>query len=174
MQPLIKKIEALAISISVQSGIGTIEAVSEKDDTKKAIFQVTAKTPLMTKDGYQIGVSAIPVRGKIIAFVDSQSPLPMLSPPHITPLLIIFDQYDKIGEVCIGAFDQALYCEQLKLKLHLNEATEIVDLTGKRLGREDLAGRMLFVFYDQVTRSLPAQAKPKKIIATDIRYELAQ
>ena len=31
MQPLIKKIEALVISISVQSGIGIIEAISEKD-----------------------------------------------------------------------------------------------------------------------------------------------
>lgn len=172
MQPMIKKIEALAISISVQSGIGTIEAVSEKDDNIKAIFQMTAKTPLMTKDGHQIGVSAIPVKGKIIAFVDSQSPVPMLSPPRITPLLVVFDQYDKIGEVCVGAFDQALYCEKLRLKLHISEATEIVDLTGRRMGREDLADRMLFVFYDQVTRSSPAQAKPTKIIATDINYAL--
>ncbi|MGN7479027.1 hypothetical protein ACTHOQ_14350 [Solibacillus silvestris] len=168
MQPLIKKIEALVISISVQNGIGIIEAISEKDESKKAIFRITAETPLMTKDAHQIGVSAIPVKGKIIAFVDSKSPLPMISPPHIIPLLVIFDQYAKKGEVCVGAFDRMLYSEQLKLKLHVNEATEIVDLAGKRVDQNDLAGKMLFVFYDRATRSMPAQTNPAKIIATNI------
>ena len=168
MQPLIRKIEAIVISIGVQSGVGTIEAVSEKDESKKAIFQITSKTPLMTKDGYQIGISAIPVKAKIIVFVDSKSPSPMVSPPHITPLLVIFDQYDKKGEVCVGAFDKMLYCEQLNLKLHINEGTEIVDLAGKRVDRSELTEKMLFVFYDRATRSMPVQANPTKLIVTPI------
>lgn len=170
MQPLIKKIEALVISISVQSGIGIIEAFSEKDGNKKVIFQITSKTPLMTKDGYQIGASAIPVKAKIIAFIDSRNPLPMVSPPHTTPLLIIFDQFDKDGEVCVGAFDRQLYCDQLKLKLHVSEKTEIVDLTGKRVDQKDLEGKMLFVFYDRATKSKPVQANPSKIIVTPILH----
>ena len=168
MQPLIKKIEALVISISVKSGIGLIEAVSERDETKSAVFRITGQTPLMTKDGHQIGVAAIPVKGKIIAFVDSHSPLPMVHPAQITPLLVIFDQYAKKGEVSVGAFDKNFYSEQLNLKLHLNENTEIVDLQGKRVDVTSLVGKLLFIFYEKATRSMPAQAKPTKIIATNI------
>ena len=167
-QPLIKKIEALVISISVRSGVGMIETISEKDESKKAVFQITDKTPLMTKDGYQIGVSAIPVKAKIIAFVDSREPLPMVSPPQITPLLVIFDQYDKKGEVLVGAFDDRLYSEPLNLKIHLNDSTEIVDIQGKRVDATHLAKKMLFVFYTPTTRSMPAQTNPTKIIVTDI------
>jgi hypothetical protein len=168
MQPLIKKIEAQVISISVQSGIGSIEALSERDENKSAIFRITGQTPLMTKDGHQIGVAAIPVKGKIIAFVDSRSPLPMVHPPQITPLLVIYDQYAKKGEVAVGAFDENFYSEHLKLKLHLNENTEIVDLQGKRVDVNHLKGKLLFVFYEKTTRSMQAQAKPTKIIVTDI------
>lgn len=168
MQPLIKKIEALVLSISVQSGVGMIETMSEKDETKKAIFKITGQTPLLTKDGHQIGASAIPVKGRIIAFVDSKAPLPMVSPPQITPLLVIFDQYDKKGEVAIGVFDQMLFSEQLKLKLHLKDSTEIVNLQGKRVEKEALSGKMLIIFYSTTTRSIPAQTNPTKIIVTDV------
>lgn len=168
MQPLVKKIEALVISISVKSGIGFIEALSERDESKSAIFRITGQTPLMTKDGHQIGIAAIPVKGKIIAFVDSYSTLPMVHPPQITPLLIIFDQYAKKGEVVVGTFDKSFYSDQLNLKLHLNENTEIVDLQGKRVDVNGLVGKLLFVFYEKITRSNPAQVKPSKIIATNI------
>lgn len=168
MQPLVKKIESLVISIRVASGHGMIETRSDRDESKTITFKITAQTPLMTKDGHQIGVSAIPVKGKIIAFVDSRSPLPMVYPLQIDPLLVIFDQYDKNGEVSVGVFDAQLYSEQLNLKLHVNEATEIVDLQGKRIDAKSLAGKLLFVFYTVTTRSRPAQTNPTKIIATDI------
>lgn len=168
MQPLIKKIEAIVISISVKSGIGLLETISERDDHKSAVFRITAKTPLMTKEGHQIGASAIPVKGKIIAFVDSREPLPMVHPPQIEPLLVIFNQYGKKGEVSVGAFDEMLYSEQLKLKLHVNDSTEIVNLQGKRIDVSSLVGKLLFVFYEVTTRSMPTQTNPTKIIATDI------
>lgn len=170
MQSQIKKIEALVTSISVQSGVGIIEALSEKDDSKKAIFRITATTPLMTKDGVQVGVSAIPVKGRIIAFVDSQTPLPMISPPQVEPMLVIFDQYDKKGEVVVAAFDKSLYNEALKLKLHVKDSTEIIDLQGKSVSKEALVGHILVVFYSATTRSIPAQTNPTKIIVTNILH----
>ncbi|MEG0384667.1 hypothetical protein [Solibacillus cecembensis] len=169
MQPLVKKIEASVISISVQSGIGIIETLSDRDDRKSIVFQVTAETPLMTKDGQRLGVSAIPVKGKITVYVDSLTPLPMIQPPHVVPLLVIFEQYGKKGEVSVGVFDDRLFSEQLKLKIHVGSKTEIVDLAGKYVSSEWLAGKLLFVFYEKVTRSIPVQANPTKIIVTDIK-----
>lgn len=168
MQPLIKKIEAIVISISVQGGVCIIETVNERDDSKSTRFQITGQTPLMTKDGHQIGVAAIPVKAKIIAFVDSRSPLPMVHPPQITPLLVIFDQYSKKGEVSVGIFDENLYSKQLNLKLHLNENTEIVDIQGKRVDANRLTGKLVFVFYEATKHSIPTQAKTIKIIATNL------
>ncbi|MEG0451133.1 MAG: hypothetical protein RR595_14840 [Lysinibacillus sp.] len=169
MQPLVKKIEASVISISVQSGLGIIETTSERDDSKTVIFQVTAETPLMTKDGQRLGVSAIPVKGKITVYVDSLIPLPMIQPPHVVPLLVIFEQYGKKGEVSVGVFDDRLFSEQLNLKLHVGDKTEIVDLTGKRVNLDMIAGRLLFIFYDKATRSKPVQANPMKIIVTNLK-----
>ncbi|MER1958765.1 MAG: hypothetical protein ABS942_15385 [Solibacillus sp.] len=171
MQPVIKKIEALALSISVQSGVGIIETISEKDGTKKAIFKITAKTPLMTKDGHQIGASAIPVKGRLIAFVDSSIPLPMQAPPQTEPLLVIFDQYDKKGEVAVGVFNEMLFSEQLNLKLHVKDSTEIVDLQGKRVEKEGLYRKVLIVLYEVTTRSRPTQTNPTKIIVTNVLAE---
>ncbi|ATP38716.1 hypothetical protein CSE16_00975 [Solibacillus sp. R5-41] len=169
MQPLVKKIEASVISISVQSGLGIIETTSERDDSKTIVFQVTAETPLMTKDGQRLGVSAIPVKGKITVYVDSLTPLTMIQPPHVVPLLVIFEQYGKKGEVSVGVFDDRLFSDQLKLKLHVGSKTEIVDLTGKRVNSDMLVGRLLFVFYDKATRSKPVQANPMKIIVTNLK-----
>lgn len=171
MQPVIRKIEALVLSISVQSGVGMIETISERDGTKKAIFKITKKTPLMTKDGHQIGASAIPVKGRIIAFVDTNTPLPMLSPPQTEPLLVVFDQYNKKGEVAIGMFDDMLFSEQLNLKLHIKDSTEIVDLQGRRVDKAKLLRKVLVVFYETTTRSRPAQTNPTKIIVINVLEE---
>lgn len=168
MQPLVKKIEATVISVSVQSGVGMLETISERDERKSIVFKITANTPLMTKDGHQIGASAVPVKGKLTVFIDSRTPLPMIHPPQVEPLLVIFDQYGKKGEVSVGVFDQALYSEDLKLKLHLNATTEIVNMSGQRIDTKDLTGKLLFVFYDKTTRSMPAQTNPTKIIVTEL------
>lgn len=169
MQPLVKKIEARVISISVQSGFGMIETISERDDRKRVTFQVTAETPLMTMDGQRLGVSAIPVKGKITVYVDSHAPLPMIQPPHVIPLLVIFEQYGKKGNLSVGVFDDRLYNEQLKLKLHVGSKTEIMDLAGQRVSSDTLAKKLLFVFYEQATRGKPVQASPSKIIVTDLK-----
>lgn len=169
MKPLVKKIEASVISISVQSGLGIIETISERDDKKSIVFQVTPETPLMTKDGHRLGVSAIPVKGKITVYVDSLTPLPMIQPPHVVPLLLIFEQYGKKGEVAVGIFDERLFSEQLKLKIHVGSKTQIVDLTGKQVSSERLAGKLLFVFYEKATHGKPVQANPTKIIVTDLK-----
>ena len=171
MQPVIRKIEALVLSISIQSGVGMIETISERDETKRAIFKITKKTPLMTKDGHQIGASAIPVKGRIIAFVDTNTPLPMQSPPQTEPLLVVFDQYNKKGEVAIGMFDDMLFSEQLNLKLHLKDSTEIVDLQGRRVDKAELLRKVLVVFYETTTRSRPTQTNPTKIIVTNALEE---
>lgn len=161
--PLIKKMEMIVHSISVESHQAVIEAVSERDQ-KKIVFHLSSVVPFFTKDGARIGISAIPVKSKIIAYVDSRKPLPMIHPPQVQPLLIILEQHHMDGEVSVGLFDEHLYSEQLKLKLHVKDTTEIVNLYGKRLTKEDLANQMLVVFYHTVTHSMPVQTNPTKII----------
>lgn len=161
--PLIKKMEMIVHSISVQSHQAVIEAVSERDD-KKIVFYLSSVVPFFTKDGSPIGISAIPVKSKIIAYVDSRKPLPMVHPPQVQPLLIILEQPHIEGEVAVGRFDERLYSEQLRLKLHLKDGTEIVNLRGDTLTKDRLANQMLIVFYKAVTHSVPVQTNPIKII----------
>ncbi|MER2190827.1 MAG: hypothetical protein ABS951_07685 [Solibacillus sp.] len=161
--PLIKKMEMIVHSISVQSHQAVIEAVSERDN-KKIVFYLSSVVPLFTKDGSPIGISAIPVKSKIIAYVNSRKPLPMVHPPQVQPLLIILEQHHIEGEVAVGRFDERLYSEQLKLKLHLKNETEMVNIRGNALTKEHLANQMLIVFYKTVTHSMPVQTNPTKII----------
>lgn len=160
---LIKKMEMIVHAISVQSHQAVIEAVSERDN-KKIVFRLSSVVPFFTKNGSRIGISAIPVKAKIIAYVDSRKPLPMIHPPQVQPILIILDQDHVEGEVAVGKFDERLYSEALKLKLHLKEATEMITISGKTVTKEDLAHQLLFVFYQQVTHSVPVQTNPTKII----------
>lgn len=160
---LIKKMEMIVHSISVESHQAVIEAVSERD-RKKIVFRLSSVVPFFTKDGSPIGISAIPVKSKIIAYVDSRKPLPMVHPPQVQPLLVILDQHHIEGEVAVGLFDERLFSEQLNLKLHVKDTTELMNIRGKVLQREQLADELLFVFYNTVTHSSPVQTSPTKII----------
>lgn len=163
MQVLLKKIEALVISVSMQSQLALVKTVSERGGKTGIVFHLHPTTPLFTQKGERLGVTAIPVKSKITAYVDSRKPLPMMHPPQVTPLLIIIEQSGIRGEVAIGVFDGNLYSEQLKLKLHVNEESQIMDLKGHRLSVDEAKNKFLYVFYDATTRSIPAQANPKKI-----------
>lgn len=160
---LIKKMEMIVQSIHVQSHQAVIEAVSERDE-KHIVFRLSSVVPFFTKDGTPIGISAIPVKAKIIAYVDSRKPLPMIHPPQVMPVLIILEQPHVAGEVAIGQFNQQFYSEQLKLKLHVQETTNLVDLQGRTVSKQALVNQLLFVFYQTVTHSMPVQTTPTKII----------
>lgn len=164
---LIKKMEMVVQSISVQSHQAVIEAVTERDD-RRIIFRLSSVVPFFTQDGAPIGISAIPVKSKIIAYVDSRKPLPMIHPPQVTPLIIILEQGHVEGEVVVGQFDQQLYSEQLRLKLQVNATTEIVNIRGRTAQKEDLVDQLLVVFYKTKTPTVPVQISPVKIILTQL------
>lgn len=50
------------------------------------------------------------------------------------------------------------------LALKIGEDTEIVDLDGKTVSKDELDGKILVVYYGASTRSIPAQTTPSKII----------
>lgn len=164
MQTLVKKIEALVISISVQSSLALIETRNERDDSKIITFHLHPTTPLFTQIGERMGVTAIPVKAKITAYIDSRKPLPMIHPPQITPLLVVVEQPGVKGEVAVGHFGENFYSEQLKLKLHLTDKTNIMNTTGEIVSPAALKDELLIVFYEATTRSMPAQTTPSIII----------
>lgn len=50
------------------------------------------------------------------------------------------------------------------LALNISDDTEIVDMDGNKVDKDDLNGKKLMVFYSIVTMSLPAQTNPTKIV----------
>ena len=146
MQTLVKKIEALVISISVQSSLALIETRNERDDSKIITFHLHPTTPLFTQIGERMGVTAIPVKAKITAYIDSRKPLPMIHPPQITPLLVVVEQPGVKGEVAVGHFGENFYSEQLKLKLHLTDKTNIMNTTGDDCKSHGIKGRIVNCF----------------------------
>ena len=50
------------------------------------------------------------------------------------------------------------------LALNISDDTEIVDMDGNEVDKDDLNGKKLMVFYSVVTMSLPAQTNPTKIV----------
>ena len=164
MQPVFRKIEARIISIHVQGNLAVLKSKSEIEDRTEIDFHLHPTTPLFSSYGDRIGVTAIPVKSKISAYIDSLTPLPMVHPIQIKPLVVIIEQEGTRSQFGVGIFDEQLYSEHLKLKLNIHDETKIVDLKGNSLEAASLKNSFLYVFYDATTRSIPAQTTPNKII----------
>lgn len=164
MEKLFLKKEGIVQSVSVQSGITIIEIIRAQDENNIIHLKADAKSLMLTATGEKIGVTAIPVRTKVIAYIDSRKPIMMIHPPQFYPDLFIIEQGTTPGNVAVGYFDDNLYCKALNLRLLLTEETKLETVNGGKVKTEALKNKQLFIFYDKMTRGIPAQATPSKVL----------
>ena len=128
---------------------------------------VTLQTPggtvtvVVSGDTYVISEVRLRRGMTVAAFYDAQAPVPLIYPPQYRAVILGRKQPNET--IAVDYFNETLTNSDNTLKLNLSPATDIVGSNGQPF-RCSLADRLLIVYYTNATRSIPAQAVPRKII----------
>ncbi|ARK26274.1 copper amine oxidase [Sporosarcina sp. P37] len=151
---------------------GVIEhVVKENDVTRYTIKQkeespvlaVTDETLIFDNTGKE---KKLKKGDKVSAYVYSDKPMILIYPPQYSPDAVIVET-DKTGTAAVGRFNDELVDPHLKLRLTVDENTELLTVSGKQVKAGDLKGKDLLVFYTASTKSIPAQTTPEKVVVLD-------
>ncbi|MFA8439211.1 hypothetical protein [Pueribacillus sp. YX66] len=97
----------------------------------------------------------------ITGYYDGNAPVPLIYPPQYQALVVVKES--PYQNVKVDHFDQNLLSSDGRLKLNLSSFTQRL-LTNGQPFTKNLANRNLIVLYGPVTKSIPAQTTPYKII----------
>lgn len=104
---------------------------------------------------------------EISAFYRDNTPMLMSLPGQLTPNVLVLRNKEDGLNVHVATYNEELVSNDNMLKIQVDEETIIVDENGEEVNKEDIVDRDLIVFYDVSTKSIPAEARPKKIIVMD-------
>lgn len=100
------------------------------------------------------------------AFVNKNKPMLAIYPPQYAPEVVVVETND-MGIAEIGTFDKDFVNKENTLKLNLSEESQITNLAGEKLAKEDIIGKEAIVFYGPATFSIPAQTSPFSIVVLE-------
>lgn len=166
-QSVIEEIDDAQLQPSYASISGTIQEIKEHDHeqsmrlitvgAEEDIFHLIVSEHTYLDDELAVG-------SEIIAFYNEHAPMLMIYPPQYNAVAIALANEDRT--IMIDHFDNHLLNSDQSLVLKIDEATEILSQDGTVFEGE-LAGRKLFVEYDIVLESYPAQITPIRVIVLE-------
>lgn len=152
---------------------GTISKISEKQDglfiatidseENPFAFYFNDETLIFDNAGKKISLKE---GMTITAYVDSSRPMIMIYPPQYSPDVVIV-QTENPGTVQLDQFDENYLNAAKDLVIHLNDETEIINLSGTKLKKEAVIDKEVLIFYEVVLESYPAQTGPSKVIVLE-------
>lgn len=102
----------------------------------------------------------------IAAYIDGTKLRIMIYPPQYSPDVIIV-QTKNPGTVQLDRFDENYLNLSKDLMIHLNDKSEIINLSGSKLAKKDVVNKEVLIFYEVVLESYPAQTGPSKVIVLE-------
>lgn len=97
----------------------------------------------------------------IAAFYDANAPVPLIFPPQYRAVAIGRQILNET--IVMNFFDENLVAADNSLKLNPSRSTRIISSNGQPFTCS-IRNRVLIVYYQTSTRSIPAQTTPSKII----------
>lgn len=119
-----------------------------------ANFRINSETVVIDSRQLRVGM-------QIAAFYDSTLPVPLIFPPQYTAQLVTV--IGRNEQVMINHFDNNLVSTDGALQLNVARNTTITTLNGQNFNC-NLGNRNLLVYYTVMTRSIPPQTTPRKIV----------
>lgn len=103
---------------------------------------------------------------EIVAFVDARKSMIMIYPPRYSPEVVIV-QSKNPGTVALQRFNKQLLNDKGDLVINLTDKTEIYNLSGEKVSKDQIVEKDVLIFYEYVLESYPAQAAPNKIVVLE-------
>lgn len=108
-------------------------------------------------------VDSVSIRAgmKVTGFYDADKPVPLIFPPQYQAEIITAQRSGEL--VTLRFFNRDLTAADNSLSLNLNRQTSVTTANGQRFTCSP-GNHTLLVYYTSVTRSIPPQTTPRKII----------
>ncbi len=146
---------------------GVVKEITDHHSLKGAKFLLTESKDgqianiIFSNSTYVLDNASIKVGSEIMAFYDMNAPMIMIYPPQYNARVIAVSSNNQM--VKVDFFDKNLLSGDQSLKLNVGESTEVITEEGKTF-KGDLTNRHLVVVYEFMTKSIPAQTTPIKVI----------
>lgn len=153
-----------SVEASETEGVSIVTMENEMGGLR---FAVASHTIIINReDGFYLTADQLTEGMAVSVVYDMNSPMGMSMPPFLGNVAAVVANADA-GAFTVGKFDNELTDMKNMLKLNIdNERTAITTMQGSRirLTDADVKGKDALVFYDMMTRSLPAQTNPSFVL----------
>ena len=153
-----------SVETSATEGVSIVTIDNEQGGLR---FAVASNTIIINReDGFYMTADQLEEGMAVAVVYDMNSPMGMSLPPYLGNVAAVVANADA-GSFAVGKFDNELTDMKNMLKLNIdNEKTPIANMQGSRirLTDADVKGQDALVFYDMMTKSLPAQVNPSFVL----------
>ena len=134
---------------------GCYKLISVRNRNRSVVnFVVTPAT-------YFVDHTMVAVGDPVTGFYDANAPVPLIYPPQYRAVVMAKATANR--NVKVDYFNSQLISSDGMLKINIAPFTQIIQENGQAFTRNP-ANRNLIVIYGAVTKSIPAQTTPYKII----------
>ncbi len=116
---------------------------------------------IISPDTYFVDNYVMKIGDLVVGYYDANAPVPLIYPPQYRALIVAQLTLDR--NIKVDFFNEQLISSDGMLKLNIFPSTKIIQENGQ-IFTGNLANRNLIVTYGPVTRSIPAQTTPYKVI----------
>ncbi len=116
---------------------------------------------LVSPTTYFVEQAIVAVGDWVVGYYDANAPIPYIYPPQYQALVIV--KVSPYQNVKVDYFNNQLVSSDGLLKLNLSPYTPIILINGQPFSGNP-GNRNLIVLFGPVTKSIPAQTTPHKII----------
>lgn len=159
--------KASGVITAVEASKSSLRVTIENEEGIEEVLIINEKSYLLSnKTTATIASDRLKKGMHVEAYTDKNKPMILIYPAQYTPELVVVK--DENGQnVKVNKFDDEFLSLDKELKLTIAEDTVLQNQQGKPIGKADLKGKELMVFYTATTRSIPPQTTPTKVIALD-------
>lgn len=153
-------IEGTVTSIATYPADGTVISSCSLTLTLRSYYGENY-TVILHPTTYVLNQTPIRQGDTVIAFYDTEAPMPLIYPPQYHAAAILIPAYGQYA--MLDTFDWNLVNSENTLRLNIDTSTDIRTQNGQ-IYPGSLSNRLLLVLYGSTTRSIPAQTTPEEII----------
>lgn len=155
-------------TISKMSKVESGYLASVESEENPFDFYINEETLVLDNSG---NIAELKEGTKFTAYVDGSKPMIAIYPPRYAPDVIIV-QTENPGTVQLDQFDENFLNKDKNLIIHLNEQSEIINVAGTKLTKEEIVNKEVLIFYEVKLESYPAQTGPSKVIVLNEAEQL--
>ena len=116
---------------------------------------------IISPNTYFVNQAIVSIGDTIVGYYDGNAPVPLIYPPQYRAIIMVKERNDQ--NVKVDYFNNQLLSSDGQLQLNLSPYTPVLLRNGQPFSK-NVRNRNLIVIYGPVTKSIPAQTTPYRII----------